>query len=71
MWGTAIGLPLAAAAASTVAAVLERAPIPIVANDVLLYAAVVLLLAGAGLTALLVPASRVSAMDPAKALRQD
>jgi len=42
-----------------------------VANDVLLYAAVVLLLAGAGLTALLVPASRVSAMDPAKALRQD
>ena len=70
-WGLGVGLPLAAAAARAVAAVLRRTPIPFVVNDVPLYATVVLLLAGVGLTAMLVPASRASAMDPMKALRQD
>ncbi len=70
-WGVAIGLPMAAAGARAVAAVLQRTPIPIVVDDVLLYAGVVLLLAGVGLTAMLVPAARASAMDPMKALRQD
>jgi ABC-type lipoprotein release transport system permease subunit len=51
--------------------VLQRTPIPIVVNDVSLYAAVVLLLAAVGLTAMLVPATRASATDPMKALRQD
>jgi len=70
-WGVGIGLPLAAAGARAVAAVLQRTPIPIVVNDMLLYAGVVLLLASVGLTAMLVPASRASLTDPIKALRQD
>jgi predicted permease len=70
-WGIGIGLPLAAGAARAVAAVLQRTPIPIVVNDVLLYVAVMLLLAGVGLTAMLVPASRASATGPMTALRQD
>jgi predicted permease len=70
-WGLGIGMPLATAAASLVAAALARTPIPIVAGDLVLYAAVALLLAGIGSVAMLMPAIKASTTDPMRALRQD
>jgi len=70
-WGVGVGLPLAVAGARAVAGVLHRTPIPFLVNDALLYAIVAGVLAGVGLTAMLIPASRAAATDPMTALRQD
>jgi hypothetical protein len=70
-WGVGVGMPMAVGAARLVARALERTPVPIVAGEVTLYAAVSVLLAAVGISAMLLPAVRASATDPMQALRQD
>jgi predicted permease len=70
-WGVGVGLVMAVMAARATAVVLLRTPIPIAANDPVVYLSVGLLLAGVGVAAMLTPAVRAARADPMQALRQD
>ena len=69
--GVGAGLAIAVPAVRATAVVLRHTPIPIVANDLVVYAGMGLLLAGVAVAAMLKPAVRAAAADPMQALRQD
>ena len=70
-WGVGLGLVLSAIAAPATAVILRHTPIPIRANDPLVYLCVGLLLGGVGVVAMLAPAVRAAGADPVRALRED
>jgi ABC-type antimicrobial peptide transport system permease subunit len=65
------GVLLAYAAGESLAAFMRKTPVPIDARDPLAFSGVVALLSAVAILAMLKPALRASALDPARSLRDE